>query len=140
MGLRSSLRPDAGEAHLATRQNLYRGYLDYNGALAELEVARQTLPNIARVLRADRLHCPSSAASRRKDYGIWSARWDLDPRNFFTLQQIALSLSQSARYADEVAVLDRALAIEPDDAETRSDRALGLLRLESGHSPFASND
>ena len=26
-------------------QNLYRGYRDYDGALAELEVARQTLPN-----------------------------------------------------------------------------------------------
>jgi len=38
------LRPDAGEAHLARAQNLYRGYLDYNGALAELEVAAKTLP------------------------------------------------------------------------------------------------
>src|SRR6266487_3277553 len=32
------LRPDAGETHLARAQNLYRGYLDYDGALAELEV------------------------------------------------------------------------------------------------------
>src|SRR6266496_2545360 len=39
------LRPDAGEAHLARACNLYWGYLDYHGALAELEVARQTLPN-----------------------------------------------------------------------------------------------
>ena len=30
---------------LLVRENLYRGYLDYDGALAELEVARQTLPN-----------------------------------------------------------------------------------------------
>ena len=37
------LRPDAGEAHLARAQNLYRGYLDYDGALAELEIARQDL-------------------------------------------------------------------------------------------------
>ena len=27
------LRPDAGEAHLARAENLYRGYLDYDGAL-----------------------------------------------------------------------------------------------------------
>ena len=39
------LRPDAGEAHLARAENLYRGYLDYDGALAELEVASQSLPN-----------------------------------------------------------------------------------------------
>ena len=43
------LRPDAGETHLARAQNLYWGYLDYDGALAELEVARQTLPNDPRV-------------------------------------------------------------------------------------------
>src|SRR5205809_3088853 len=45
----SSLRPDAGQTHLARAQNLYWGYLDYDGALTELEVARQTLPNDARI-------------------------------------------------------------------------------------------
>src|SRR5206468_924536 len=35
------LRPDAGEAHLARAENLYFGYLDYEGALAELELARR---------------------------------------------------------------------------------------------------
>ena len=36
------IRPNAGEAHLARAQHLYNGYLDYDGALAELEVARQS--------------------------------------------------------------------------------------------------
>src|SRR5438477_3653310 len=39
------LHPDAGEAHLARARNLYEGYLDYDAALAELEVAAKTLPN-----------------------------------------------------------------------------------------------
>jgi hypothetical protein len=39
--------PRCGEAHLARAQNLYRGYLDYDAALAELEVAAKTLPNNA---------------------------------------------------------------------------------------------
>ncbi len=43
------IRPKAGEAHLARAQHLYNGYLDYEGALAELEVARQTLPNHPRI-------------------------------------------------------------------------------------------
>src|SRR6266536_2412751 len=43
------LRPDAGEAHLARAGHLYRGYLDYDGALAELEVARQTLSKDVRL-------------------------------------------------------------------------------------------
>ncbi len=34
-----------GVAGLARTWNLYWGYLDYDGALTELEVARQTLPN-----------------------------------------------------------------------------------------------
>src|SRR5438552_2824026 len=45
----SRLRPDAGETHLARGQNLYWAYGDYDGALAELEVARQTLRNDARL-------------------------------------------------------------------------------------------
>ncbi len=45
------LKPDSGEAHLARAVHLYRGYLDYDGALAELEIARQTLPNQARIFQ-----------------------------------------------------------------------------------------
>src|SRR5207302_9980368 len=43
------LRPNAGEAHLARSENLYRGHLDYAGALAELDAARRTLPNDPRI-------------------------------------------------------------------------------------------
>ena len=39
------LRPDAGEAHLARAEHLYRGYLDYHGALAELAAASRSLLN-----------------------------------------------------------------------------------------------
>src|SRR5436190_1966001 len=45
------IRPNAGEAQLARAYHLYNGYLDYDGALAELEVARQTLPNDPRIFR-----------------------------------------------------------------------------------------
>jgi TolB-like protein/predicted Ser/Thr protein kinase len=43
------IRPNAGEAHLARAQNLYWGHLDYDGALAELEIARRSLPNDPRI-------------------------------------------------------------------------------------------
>jgi len=49
---------------------------------------------------------------------------ELDPRNFFTLQQIALSYVSLRRYSDQAAVLDRALSIKPDDVETKTTRAL----------------
>ena len=116
------LRPDAGEAHLARAQNLYRGYLEYDAALAELEVAGQTLPNDASVfeLKAyiQRRRGKQEEAVRSLERAI-----DLDPRNTFTLQQIALSYHHLRRFAEEKSVLDRALAIEPNDVDTKVARA-----------------
>src|SRR6266496_3365340 len=48
---------------------------------------------------------------------------DLDPRNTFTLQQIALSYHHLRRFAEEKGVLDRALEIEPNDVDTKIARA-----------------
>jgi len=47
---------------------------------------------------------------------------ELDPRNFFTLQQIALSYQNLGRYAEAIAALDRVLGIVPDNVETRATR------------------
>ncbi|TMP94895.1 MAG: hypothetical protein E6L08_02665, partial [Verrucomicrobia bacterium] len=112
------LRPDAGEAHLARARNLYSGYLDYDGALAELKVARQSLPNDARVFQL------MGFIQRRQ--GRWEESLrdleraiDLDPRNFYTLQQIAISYGVLRRYAEEKSVFDRALAIEPNNVDTK---------------------
>jgi TolB-like protein/class 3 adenylate cyclase/Flp pilus assembly protein TadD len=114
----SRLRPDAGETHLARAQNLYWGYRDYGSALAELEVARQTLPNDARIFEL------MGYIQRRQGHWEESTRTleraiDLDPRNFFMLQQIAISYGVLRRYADETSVWDRALAIEPNDVNTK---------------------
>ena len=116
------LRPDAGEAHLARAQNLYRGYLEYDAALTELEIAGQTLPNDAGVfeLKAyiQRRRGKQDEAVRSLERAI-----DLDPRNTFTLQQLALSYHHLRRFADENSILDRALAIEPNDVDTKVARA-----------------
>jgi len=69
------LRPDAGETHLARAQNLYWGYRDYEGALAEVEVARLTLPNDFRIpllmahtqRRRDSGKNPSEISSARRN-------------------------------------------------------------------------
>ena len=119
------LRPDAGEAHVARAENLYRGYLDYDGALAELEVARQTLPNDAHVFQL------TGSIERRQgrweeSIGSLERAIDLDPRNIHTLQQLAGSYAFLRRYAEARSACDRALAIAPDDVETR----LGLADVE----------
>jgi serine/threonine-protein kinase len=116
------LQPDAGEAHLARAELLYRGYLDYNGALTELALARKTLPNDPRVFEL------TGYIERRRGHAQEGLRnlqraAELDPRNFFILQQIALSDFSLRRYADAAVVLDRALTIKPDDVDTKLVRA-----------------
>ena len=94
------LRPDAGEAHLARAGHLYRGYLDYDGALAELEIARQTLPNDARLFAAEGLR--SSVAARvvikKRRYAISSAQSISTRAMFSLLQQTAFSYDYLRRY------------------------------------------
>ena len=129
------LQPDAGEAHLARAGNLYRGYRDYDGALAEVEVARRTLPNDPRIFEL------TGYIKRRQGYreeGLQNLQraLELDPRNFFTLQQIALSYYNLRGYSAVAAVLDRALAIKPDDVETQVTRALVELDWKADTRPL----
>jgi TolB-like protein/Tfp pilus assembly protein PilF len=120
------LRPDAAETHLARAQYLYYGLRDYAGALAELEIARRALPNDPRLFQLTgfilRRRGQQEEGLRNLERAV-----ELDPRNFSTLQQIALSYQSLGRYAEAIAALDRALAIVPDNVETRANRELYYL-------------
>jgi tetratricopeptide (TPR) repeat protein len=119
----SRMRPDAGETHLARAENLYRGYYDYDGALAELEIARRTLSNDPRIPElAGYIVRRRGKQEEGLQYLLRSL--ELDPRNFLLLQQTALSYQILQRYAEMARVLDRGLAIKPDDIETRAARAV----------------
>src|SRR5207245_11648807 len=61
---------------------------------------------------------------------------ELDPRNFFTLQQLALAYGWQRRYADEVRTYDRALAIMPGDPASRINLALVALDWRADIKPF----
>src|ERR1700682_451502 len=117
------LRPDAGEAHLALAELLYRGYLDYDHARAEIGIAQRTLPNEPLIFELtgyiDRREGHWQESIRNMERAI-----ELNPRNFFTLQQISLSYSRLRRYPETASALDRSLEIAPKDAETRVGRAL----------------
>jgi serine/threonine-protein kinase len=116
------LQPDAGEAHLARAQNLYRGYLDYDAALAELEIAAKTLPNSASVFELkgyiERRQGKQQEAVRSLERAV-----DLDPRNSYILQQIAISYRLLHRYAQQKSVLDRALAVDPNNVDIKLELA-----------------
>ena len=109
------LKRDSAEAHLARAVHLYRGYLDYDGALAELEIARHTLPNQARIFRL------MGIIQRRQGHWEDSKRnleraAELDPRDLGTLDMLSSDYARFRRYAEAKEWLTRALAVaEPDD-------------------------
>jgi serine/threonine-protein kinase len=112
------LRPDAGEAHLARAENLYQGHLDYDGALAELAIARQLLPNHPRVFELT-----AYIANRQGKSEEWVSNLkravELDPRNSFLLYQLSESLLYTRRYKQAARAADSAVAIESDDVEMK---------------------
>ncbi len=117
------LQPGSGEAHLALAEHLYRGYRDYEHALAELTLARRALPNEPLVFEL------TGFITRRQ--GRWEESTtdleralELDPRNVFFLQQLSFTYEFQRRYQDLAAILDRALKLVPSDPDTRLARAL----------------
>ena len=131
----SQLRRNAGETHLARAYHLYFAYRDYDGALAELEIVRSITPNSPAVFEL------TGYIARRRgahDEGLRNLERAvaLDPRNFSTLQQLAISYAKLRRFADEIAILDRALSIKPDDAEMKAGRALVLLDWKGDTRPL----
>ncbi|HEV3409740.1 MAG TPA: FlgO family outer membrane protein, partial [Chthoniobacterales bacterium] len=128
------LRPTAGEGHLALAVHLYTR-LDYARARQELDIAGRALPNEPLIFEL------RGYIDRRQ------GRWDdclrnlreveeLDPRNYFNLQQIALALEKLRRFPDMISYLDRVLAIIPNDAGTRVLRALAELEWRADPKPL----
>ena len=129
------LRPDDGETHLARAWNLYHGHLDYDGALAELEVARQTLPNDSGLFET------MGFVLRRQGRWEESTRsleraFELDPRNVNTLYQIGLSYGGFRRYAEQKSKFDRILTIEPDNLGAKAERAFVDVNWKADTGPL----
>ena len=117
------IHPKAGEAHYARAVHLYRGYRDFDRALAELEIARQTLPNHAPIFeimgyiqrRQGRLQDSTRNLERAAQ---------LDPRNSGTLFELASNYWDLGRDAEAKSSFARAAAIVgPDDLTMKLDIA-----------------
>jgi TolB-like protein/class 3 adenylate cyclase/Tfp pilus assembly protein PilF len=129
------LQPDAGEIHLASANYYYQGFRDYERARSELAIARKTLPNNANVFLytglTDRREGHWEEATRNME----RAR-ELDPRNDFILQQLALAYSWQHRYAEAAQIYDRAVTIVPADPNARVQHALVRLDWQADIKPF----
>jgi serine/threonine protein kinase/tetratricopeptide (TPR) repeat protein len=129
------LRPDSGEAHLAWAENLYRGHLDYEAALREVEIAGRTLPGDPQIFFL--LGCIQRRQGRWEESTRNLERAvDLDPRNAFTLQGLKNSYSILRRYAEASLVCDRILALEPNDVGKKISRATAEIEWKANTKPL----
>ena len=117
-----SLAPERGEAHLAAAVISYHCERDYKTAIAELAIARRGLPNDSAI--------PEITGYIARRQGRWEQcienverAAEIDPRNFFLLQQISQTYQFLRRFSDAAGALDRALAASPGDATSRVARA-----------------
>ena len=105
--------------------------------MAELETARQTLPNDARLFQLKgSIERRRPGGNQKEALRNFERAIDLDPRNVFILAQTALSYDVLRRYFDEEAVLDRMLAIQPKDVDTKVSRALVELDWKANTRPL----
>jgi TolB-like protein len=115
------LAPDSGETHLAVALHLY-AKLEYDRAREELAVARRTLPNNARTFEwngyINRRQGRWAEAAHDLEHAL-----ELDPRNLLTLGQLASTYDGLRDYRAEAGILERILALTPDDFDARIARA-----------------
>jgi serine/threonine-protein kinase len=115
------LRPDAAEAHLALAGHLYTK-LDYDGARAEIAIARRALPNHPATFELsgyiDRRQGRWQESKRNLERAL-----ELDPNNVYILQQITFTYLNLREYDKDATALDRALWLKPGDLDTRLARA-----------------
>jgi serine/threonine protein kinase/Tfp pilus assembly protein PilF len=133
------LKPDSGEAHLALATYLYHGYFDYDGARAELAIALRALPNNARIFEwsgyIDRRQSRWDDAARNFERAT-----ELDPRNVKILTSARLTYDYMREYARARAIVDRLIAIEPNNIEHWGSRATIDLRERADLRPWHAFD
>jgi len=129
------LRRDAPETHLTLAYYLYCGYLDYDRAGQELEIAKQALPNEPLVFELvgyiDRRRGRWEDSTRNLGHAL-----ELDPLNFDFLQQVALGYWKLRDFPRVAATLDRALMLKPNDAGVREKRAAVELDWRANTKPL----
>src|SRR6266566_1884986 len=113
------LQPDSGETHLAQAIHFYWGYLNYDRAREELAKAQHALPNNVQIFKflglINRREGRWDEAIRNLEHSL-----DLDPRNASTISDLGDTYLKLRRYEEAIAVVNRALALEPGSINFRT--------------------
>jgi TolB-like protein/Tfp pilus assembly protein PilF len=120
------LRPDSAEAHFARADYLFRCLRDYDGALAELAIARPGLPN------STPFFILSGYINRRRNHfheaeRDFSTAFALDPRNPNAYNLLADTYVLQRRFPEAVHVSDNVLAAGEQTPIVRFRRATAIL-------------
>ncbi|HEY2626808.1 MAG TPA: tetratricopeptide repeat protein, partial [Candidatus Udaeobacter sp.] len=129
------LQPDDGEVHMQKGVFAYHGFRDYATARAELEIARGSLPNSAR------LYNLLGAVYRRQ------ARWDdalksydraieLDPRNFVIMEEAGFTYGGMGQSEKSDKLLRQAVELSPKDYFARTMLAQGAYFTHADLGPL----
>ncbi len=125
------VNPNAGETHLTQAIFAYHGYRDYDRARAELELARNLLPNDPVI------HVHAAAMDRRQ--GRWNEAErnfertvQIDPRNYRFLVEAGLTSEARRHYPQASQFYERALAVTPGNPFART-QAAAVPFLEHGN-------
>ncbi len=107
-----ALDPDLAETHLALGYYRYYGQRDFTAGLAEFQQAEKGLPNNVDIIYAIALiqrrlgHWDEAIAGLRRAI-------ELDPRDINTYLGLAVTYSALRRFPEDLAMVDRILALEP---------------------------
>ena len=129
------IQPEAGEVHRALGMYAYWGFLDFDRARAELDLARRTLPNDAELCFVlgliDRRQGRWTEATRNLDRAV-----ELDPRNMRFLISAGATYEVLRRYSESSRLYDRAVALAPHNWNARVSRASQVFSERADTSPL----
>jgi serine/threonine-protein kinase len=108
-----ALQPDLGEGHQALAEYEYWGHRDYDAAVAQLELARQALPNSAQV-EVNLAAILRRQGAMEKAVDAFERAALLDPRDPGPYVQLSLTYQMLRRYDAADSASERALAIDGD--------------------------
>jgi TolB-like protein/Flp pilus assembly protein TadD len=115
------LQPDAPEVRLAHANHLYRAHRDYEGARAQLAIAKRGLPNNSEVI-----YLEASMDRRQGNFDRAIQHFEeavkLDPLNPLPILELAETLSYTRQFSGAERVWDQLIALVPDQLMVRAQK------------------
>lgn len=112
------LQPDLPEIHLVAAKIRYHGYLDYEGALEQLELAERAMPGSAEIYEW-RANVYRHMGDLPRAIANYARGVQLDPRDPWTAWEHASTLMFLRRYEEAESAFARAVSEFPDRPRLR---------------------